>query len=230
MNSCFKRVKDIIFYFFHNTYVHMKKRPVSHLLKNSPITIISNNCIGADICHSLGLRFNSPTVNLQIFPEDYIKFCKNLKHYLSWDILECSEFTPYQRQQIKKLYGGREAEELGFPFGICDDILIAFQHYSSFETAKKDWLRRRSRVDFSHCGLIMIVDGNYKKEAELFDSLNWKHKILLTINWSIQLPNTRTIHLELPAETHFMDYYGPFQKYYERSFDAVKWCANIAKD
>lgn len=51
-------------------------------LKNKDVAIIANNCCGADICHTYGLRFNSPTVNLQILPCDFPKFCSNLDYYL----------------------------------------------------------------------------------------------------------------------------------------------------
>lgn len=103
-------------------YGYLRKKAVAHIIGDNQISIISNNCIGADICKSLGLRYNGPTVNLQIFPEDYIKFCNNLSHYLNVEILECITFSSHQRQQIKKLYK-RDVEDLDFPFGVCDDIL-----------------------------------------------------------------------------------------------------------
>lgn len=221
------RRKDICKVIFRKIYMFIRKIHVSQKIKNNHISIISNNCIGADICHSLGLRFNSPTVNLQILPEDYIKFCSHLTHYLEADILECTEFTPNQRQMIKKEFC-REAEELPFPFGVCDDILIAFQHYQSFEKAKEDWNRRRSRVNLSQCGIILIVDDKYKKEADLFDKINCDRKILLTINWSAQLPNTKTASIDnLPAGVHFMEYYDTYRKYYERNFSIAKWVIGL---
>lgn len=45
------------------------------------VTILSNNCLGGVICHELGLRFLSPTINLWMTPSDFIKYCANLRHY-----------------------------------------------------------------------------------------------------------------------------------------------------
>lgn len=210
-------------------YVCMRRIYISQCVKGSNISIISNNCMGAEISHNLGMRFNSPIVNLQIMPEDYIRFCSNLIHYLSEDIQECVDFTQRQRQMIKKEFG-REAEELSFPFGICDDILIAFQHYLSFDKAKEDWERRRSRVDLSHCGVILTVDDKYKKEAMAFDRLGYTNKILLAVNWSPQLPNTRTASLYKPSGIHYFEYYSTFKKYYERNFNIAAWVMELAKD
>lgn len=116
--------------------IYIRKCYIQRCLKNKDIAIISNNCIGADICHNLGLRFNSPTVNLQILPSDFVKFCSKLDYYLSVEVKECDVFSACQRELIMKEYG-RNVEELNFPFGICDDILIAFQHYNTFCEAKE---------------------------------------------------------------------------------------------
>lgn len=215
---------------FRKAFVLIRKKYVSQKVKNSNISIIANNCVGADICHSLGMRFNSPTVNLQILPQDYIKFCSDLTHYLNEDIRECTVFTPNQRQMIKKEYG-REAEELRFPFGVCDDILIAFQYYKSFEKAKEDWNRRRTRLNYSRCGIIMLFDRKYEKEVQLFDKINCNRKMLLTVNWSTQLPNTKTAAIDnLPAGVHFMEYRDTYRKYYEINFDIAKWVLSLTEE
>ena len=47
-------------------------------LKNHDFSLIANNCNGAFILHDLGMRFNSPFVNLWIKPDDYIKILSDL--------------------------------------------------------------------------------------------------------------------------------------------------------
>ena len=42
-------------------------------LKNNDFTIISSECAGGVIYHDLGLRFDSPTINLWFKPDDYLK-------------------------------------------------------------------------------------------------------------------------------------------------------------
>lgn len=209
-------------------YVGIRRIYVSRRIKGCNISIISNNCMGAEICHSLGMRFNSPIVNLQILPEDYIRFCNDLTHYLAEEVKECVEFTQKQRQMIRKEFG-REVEELSFPFGMCGDILIAFQHYPTFGKAKEDWERRCSRVNLSRCGVILTVDDRYEKEAREFDRLGYANKILLTVNWSLQLPNTRTESLDKPDGIHYFEYYSTFKKYYERNFNIAEWVIGLSK-
>ena len=65
------------------------------------ITIISNNCSGARIQQDLKMQYQSPTINLQILPEEYPKFCKNLKRYLSCNIKEYTDFSVIHKEQMK---------------------------------------------------------------------------------------------------------------------------------
>ncbi len=48
-------------------------------------SIISQNCIGTFMYHDLGLKFCSPTINLFMEADDYIRFVERLEHYLSID-------------------------------------------------------------------------------------------------------------------------------------------------
>ena len=47
-------------------------------LKNKDFTIISHNCVGGVIYHDLGLKFNTPTINLFFMAKDFIKYNKIL--------------------------------------------------------------------------------------------------------------------------------------------------------
>lgn len=61
-------------------------------IKNSKITIFSNNCWGGILYHSLGLECLSPFKNLSVSDGDYIKFLKYPKDYFvmdpEWDGME----------------------------------------------------------------------------------------------------------------------------------------------
>ena len=46
-------------------------------------TIISNNCTGGAVCHELGMEFKTPTINLQILPEEFREFCCNFSYYMN---------------------------------------------------------------------------------------------------------------------------------------------------
>ena len=43
------------------------------------VTILSMNCTGGILYHELGLPFLSPTINLYIQAEDFIRFCERLE-------------------------------------------------------------------------------------------------------------------------------------------------------
>ena len=80
-------------------------------LVNRDFTLIASNCNGAFILHDLNLRFNSPTVNLFLYPADFIKYVKKLKYYSSLNL----EFI--------------EEKDITYPVGKLDDIKIYFMHY-----------------------------------------------------------------------------------------------------
>jgi len=77
------------------------------------VTIISNNCIGGVIYSDFGLRFNSPTINLFFFANDYIRFLKALDHYLTTELIEVEE--------------SHYLKNVGYPVGVLDDVEIHLQ-------------------------------------------------------------------------------------------------------
>ena len=74
------RVVNKLLRFVYNKYNQRK-------LSNRDVTLFSSNCNGGVILHDLGLRFNSPFVNLWIKPKDFIKICENPEYYLKLDLL-----------------------------------------------------------------------------------------------------------------------------------------------
>ena len=55
-------------------------------LLDKDITIISNNCWGGHVYRYLGIKYLSPTVGLYFFANDYVKFCEDLKYYISQEL------------------------------------------------------------------------------------------------------------------------------------------------
>ena len=51
--------------------------------KNMDFTIIAQNCIGGVIYSDLGLQFLSPTINMFIEDENFVKLVENLEYYFS---------------------------------------------------------------------------------------------------------------------------------------------------
>lgn len=139
-------------------------------------TIISNNCTGAAVMHHMGMEFRTPTVNLQILPEQFPKFCRSLAYYLAQDLVECYEYTPEQEQMLKKMFGGIP----GMPFGLLDDVLVCFQHYDTFAEAKAKWDERTERVDYDHVGYLFHARGEeYKAELEQFTAIHLPNSLAI---------------------------------------------------
>lgn len=57
-------------------------------LYNKHVTLICNNCVGGVIFHDLSLRFNSPTINLDIQPKEFINFVNNMRDYMCCELEE----------------------------------------------------------------------------------------------------------------------------------------------
>lgn len=57
-------------------------------LKNKNFSIIASNCNGCVITYDLGIRYNSPTVNLYFKPREFIELCSNLEFYMNQSLVQ----------------------------------------------------------------------------------------------------------------------------------------------
>ena len=132
-------------------------------LKNLNPTIISSNCNGGIIYHDLKLPFNSPTINLSMDTDDFIKLVSNLKYYLEQEIVQI------------------EDENYDFPCGMLEDIKIRFNHYKTFEEAVDKWNERKKRINWDNI-YIMGIDGDNATYDSLkkFDQLPYENKVIFT--------------------------------------------------
>lgn len=115
-----------------------RRRP----LKNRDFSIISNNCWGGIISRHYGLPYNSPTCGLGIKGNDYIKFCKNIKYYLSLKL----QFIDFEDSKFRSFYEGFNP----FPVAKLDDIEVYFSHYHSEHEAAEKWYRRAKRINWDN--------------------------------------------------------------------------------
>lgn len=102
-------------------------------LKHGSVSILSMNCTGGILYHDLGLPFLSPTINMYMQAEDFIKFCEDLPHYLSIE-----EMTECNDPAIK---GDRT-----YPVAFLDDIKLFLVHYRSVAQAQGKWNERKQRI------------------------------------------------------------------------------------
>lgn len=144
-------------------------------------TIISNNCWGGTIYESYNLPKQSPTVGLFIMPQDYIKFLKNLRGYLSHQL---KFINPQNSRWVEaKSKDNRFGQ---YPIGVLtdgnDEIEIFFLHYHDEQEALEKWERRCQRINWDRL-LVKFNDQNGCTENEIaeFDNLPYKHKVCFTV-------------------------------------------------
>lgn len=142
--------------FDFNKYIKLKKNPPS---------IFAVNCWGGLTYNHLGLRFSSPFINMFENHTEYIQFLKNPKHYISCD-LNFMEMRP--EKNLKREY----------PVARCDDILLHFNHYKSFDEAKNAWERRKTRINWNNLFIVF-----YEEDPQLieeFCKLPYEKKVCFT--------------------------------------------------
>lgn len=144
---------------------YLYKRKKRHRIKNKRPVIISSNCVGGVIYHDLNLPFYSPTINLLIPMDDFIRFAENLEWYLQQPVLQTFE------------------DGISYPVGMVGDIKIYFMHYNTFEKAVKAWERRKRRVVLNPENIFIFgcERGRCTYETlQKFDRLPYKNKVVFT--------------------------------------------------
>lgn len=144
-------------------------------LCNHNFSIISNSCVGGVISNSLKERFNSPTINLVIYPDEFIVFCNHLREYS-----KCLLEQP-TKSEIKDF-------PEPYPVGIVrggdynlPDIPVRFMHYHSFEQAKAKWEERFKRINYNNIFILMEHGMNASKRImDKFESLPFENKVFLS--------------------------------------------------
>ena len=85
------------------------------------------------ILNDLGLRFNTPTVNMFFYHYDFFRFVENLDYYLGLELKE--NLNP---KYIPEFY---------YPVASLGELELHFMHYKSFKEAKLAWDRRKKRIN-----------------------------------------------------------------------------------
>lgn len=158
MKKMFRLFFDIL---KETEWISYKKRK-NRRLKNRDVSIISSNCSGAFMYYDLGMRYLSPTVNLSIEMNDFVKMVKDLRWYMEQELVELNEKSEC-------------------PMGMLGDVKIYFIHYDSFKDAKTKWEERKKRINWDN---IFIV-GSEKDQCTYdtiknFEQLPYKNKVIFT--------------------------------------------------
>ena len=142
MATLFKKIINKFERLIINPLLAKKRRKK---LKTTSFTIISNNCWGGACYEYFNLQKKSPTVGAYFYASDYVKLCKNLKHYLldtELVIIETNKSSHFSELQHEKHENSI--------VGLLDDVEIVFLHYSDKKTIIEKWKRRIKRIDWKH--------------------------------------------------------------------------------
>lgn len=156
-------IKNRIWKISHKRLVHAYRRR----LCNADVSIISMNCNGGILYHDLGLQFLSPTINLFMRANDFIKFCENLKYYLSIDeFVECKDMAIIRQRT--------------YPVAYLGDLVLFLVHYNSVEEAQQKWNERKKRIRWDNI-VIMNTDreGTTDEIKDRFEKLPYR-KVMFT--------------------------------------------------
>lgn len=139
-------------------------------LKCNGFTIISNNCLAGYLYHDLGLKFLTPTINLQFeTDDDYIEFLSHLEYYSA--------------SEPKEIQNNKVSWPVGEIVRGQKRVTIHFIHYNSFDEAKTKWLERGMRINSNRMivlWLVMNEAGPSEKLYKRFNQMNYKNKLLIT--------------------------------------------------
>ncbi|MGF0057460.1 DUF1919 domain-containing protein [Limosilactobacillus reuteri] len=190
------------------------RKKLQKQLNNKDFTIISSTCVGGKIYHDLGLKFTSPTINLWIGANDFLKFVKNLKYYLeSCDLREVKDTN--EGHPVGALGEGNER------------IIIHFTHYPNFQIAKEKWNLRKKRVNYDKI-YIFFTDMNGGDSVDIvkeFNKLPYKNKVMFTGKDLSSYSNTFFIK-RCCRDGHLGEWWNVDKKtgyYFYQQFDYVKF-------
>ena len=153
--------------FFNMIWNHKRKKIINiyreKIEKIEMPTIFSSSCIGGVVYHEFGKKFTSPTINLYMRCEDFIKFCENFDYYFTL------EMEPYVGE-IKRDY----------PICKLGDLTLFMVHYKTFEEARDKWNARKSRVNRDNIRIVATDrDGCNKELKDRFQRLPYQ-KVMFT--------------------------------------------------
>lgn len=173
-------------------------------------SMFGNNCLAGVFYHDAGRQFTSPTVNIAMDGEDYMRFLERPQHYFDHPM----EFITWPGYS--------------FPIAHIDDIEVKFVHFKTPEEAELKWRERSKRVVWDNLYIVATNhDGaNTDSFMERFDKLPYKNKVMFVskeypqYDWAVLVPQFKGRY-QVRVMTAFANFKG--QRYYETCFDLAGW-------
>ena len=175
-------------------------------LKNKDFSLFCPTCLGGMIYHRLGVQSRSPTVNLWMYQRDFLKMAMDLRRYMETELV----FFEH---------------ECGYPTARLIDITIFFNHSKTKEDARRDWNRRRERINYDNLFFIFYEDGGITEEDILnLESISCRNKLVLSDKKHPGIKYVKTIK---PSKRKYGNRYIDKDwlgfTTFEKHFDYVGW-------
>ena len=159
-------------------------------LLESEISILSNNCWGGIVCHTLGMECRSPFKNLALSAKDLLELLPNLQE----NVMEKPEFVEFR----KEVHSG-----IRYPVMRLKNAYIHFNHDTSVEEALEKWNRRLKKINYNN--LFVEIYTEDRDVVEHFISLKTKKKAcFVPRGFGIKDPNVYELEM-LPGQKEFWE-------------------------
>lgn len=136
-------------------------------LIDSRVSIMSNVCWGGATYNSLGLRFESPFINIFVEPDNFIRIMFDLKKYMC-EPLECA-YMDFNAN-----------ENHNYPIGKLGDVLLYMFHECDFEKAREKWEERKARINWNN--ILFSMWTNDIEMIKKIDKIEEKKIVFTEIN------------------------------------------------
>lgn len=162
MFSCFIGIKTRLL-FFSPINRWIKRKTKSRLIADE-VSVLSSNCLGGLLYDRFGLRFLSPTINVLIPSDQFIRFALSYESYLKKDLIFIET-------------------EKSYPVAQLEDIQIHFIHYRTEEEAEACWMRRKDRIIKERLFVLLNDrDGVTEEDLRRLDESDLKNVLVFTAN------------------------------------------------
>lgn len=167
-----KKINDGRLYKLRSPYISDIRKVIT-----PDTSIISSNCFAGRIMQDLGMQYNTPTLGLYFFADDYIEFLSHLKYYLTeakLGFLDQSRYPLGNERRAKWTHW--------YPIGLLGGkVEVQFLHYHTEKEAAEKWYRRARRVNFDNLFVIGMEQNLCTVDnIKAFDKLPFENKIFFS--------------------------------------------------
>lgn len=202
-------------------YIIKFRRVINHIrLRNREITLLTQNCIGGVLYAEYKIPFQSPTINMFIEGENFVKLVERFRYYME-----------IPAQPLCECYVDPIDSSVRYPKIKIDDIEICCLHYKNCEEAVDAWNRRRVRVNLEKV-FVIANSWNMHEDRKLIERVcQCEYPVICFTYHDYGIKNCIPLKEDYwrldkrgilrPNLTDYIP--GKIYRYYESLFDFTSW-------